>query len=99
MVCPQRFYYQQQLGLAEGMMGYLKEKGKNFLRKEGKPVKKMSSLTKGNLAHFILKHVHFRHDLKRKKEEIDTLMRNQGFSPESDEAKKMTKKHSRIFRK
>jgi ATP-dependent helicase/nuclease subunit A len=91
MVCPQRFYYQQQLGLGEGMAGYREEYDKSFVRREEEPAQKMSGLEKGNLAHFVLKHIPFGYDSPKKGEEIDFLMRNQGVSTESDEVKKLKK--------
>ena len=89
MICPRRYYYTQYLGLGESMTGHLEESSQSFLK--GQDDALHSNLKKGNLAHFILKHLNFKDDVHKKEKEIDALIRNQEFPIKSDEAEKLKK--------
>jgi ATP-dependent helicase/nuclease subunit A len=89
MVCPQRFYYQQYLGLDEGMMSDLKGDGKRFLKGPDRTIHNLSNLEKGSLVHSVLEHINFHFDLDKKKKQIDEVLFNQGFLPENGEVKEL----------
>jgi len=89
MVCPQRFYYTQYLDLDEGIMSDLEGDGKRFLERHDGTTQNLSNLEKGNLVHFILEHIDFQLDLDKRRRQIDDLLVNQGFLPESDEVEKL----------
>ena len=89
MVCPQRFYYMQCLGLDEGMANYLDESDKRVLKGQKKEIQKLSGLEKGNLVHFVLKHIDFQLDVDKKREAIDKLFLSQGILSGSDEVENL----------
>ncbi len=85
MVCPQRFYYEQYLGLDEKIASDIEVDNKRFLEEGGKSNLPISNLEKGNLVHFILEHIDFRLDLDIKRKQIDNLLLKRGFSLASSE--------------
>ncbi len=89
MVCPQRFYYMQYLGIDERMVNYSDEGGKRVLKGQDKTIQKLSSLEKGNLVHFVLKYIEFQLDLDKKRKAIDKLFLSQGILSGSDEVEKL----------
>jgi ATP-dependent exoDNAse (exonuclease V) beta subunit len=85
MVCPKRYYYQYGLGLEEGIVdtdsagngshGWNSPPGKSI----------MSSLDRGNAAHFILKHISLTGDVDQQRLEIEELLIRQGMPPSGSE--------------
>lgn len=85
MMCPQRFYYLQYLGLDEEIISELAGEDKRFLGKRDRAIRTMSNLEKGNLIHAILERINFQLDLGKKEKQLDELLSDQGLSPADDE--------------
>ena len=85
MVCPRRYYYRYGMGLEEGIVDTDSTSNGSpvWNNSQGKSI--MSSLDRGNAAHFILKYINFTGDLKQKRLELDELLMRQGLLPSGSE--------------
>jgi hypothetical protein len=81
MVCPQRYYYQYGLGLEEGLVDTVSDSNGllGWNSSQGKSI--MSSLDRGNAAHFILKHIDVTDNLDQQRLAIEELLIRQGIPP------------------
>ncbi|MCK5423168.1 MAG: PD-(D/E)XK nuclease family protein, partial [Deltaproteobacteria bacterium] len=89
MVCPQRFYYTQYLGLDEKAVSEIRGNDKLFSKGRDETVHSLSKLEKGNLVHLILKHINFQLDTEKKSKEIDGMLFSQGVSSRSDDVEEL----------
>ena len=89
MVCPQRFYYTQYLGLDEKAVSEIRGNDKSFSKGRDETIHSLSKLEKGNLVHLILKHTNFQLDTDKKSKEIDGMLLGQGVSSRRDDVEEL----------
>jgi ATP-dependent exoDNAse (exonuclease V) beta subunit len=82
MVCPQRFYYLHRLGLDERIVGTGR---REYGGGKGKKTHTLSDLARGNMVHFVLKHINVTRDRAHREEEIESLLLRQGVTLERGE--------------
>jgi ATP-dependent helicase/nuclease subunit A len=85
MVCPKRYYYRYGMGVEEGIVDTDSACHGSPVWNSTQRKPMISSLDKGNVAHFILKHINFTGDLDQKRLEIDELLVRQGLPPSGSE--------------
>jgi ATP-dependent exoDNAse (exonuclease V) beta subunit len=85
MVCPKRYYYRYSMGLEEGIVEKASSSNDSPAWSKRQQKSMMSSLERGNAAHFILKHINFTNDLAQKRLEIDELLMRQGLPSSGSE--------------
>jgi CRISPR/Cas system-associated exonuclease Cas4 (RecB family) len=86
MVCPQRFYYLHRLGLDERIAGTGRRENRGGQGKRGQA---LSDLARGNMVHFVLKHINLTRDGAHREEEIERLLLRQGVTSDRGEIEKL----------
>jgi ATP-dependent exoDNAse (exonuclease V) beta subunit len=86
MVCPQRFYYLHRLGLDERIGG---TESRKYGGAQGKRRHTVSDRARGNMVHFVLKHIGITRDSAHREEEIESLLVRQGVTSERGELEKL----------
>jgi ATP-dependent exoDNAse (exonuclease V) beta subunit len=86
MVCPQRFYYLHCLGLHERIVGTGR---REYGEDQRKSTHNLSDLARGNMLHFVLKHINFTRERAHREEEIKSLLLRQGVTSERGEIEEL----------